>query len=98
GPPENLVKTIFMSNCFSAYPGYGSSTSHDRCHAEGPGFRFPNIGGGLDISGCPEVVDMGKSNNNCHQRTAGGILTLAEKAKRKCRFDRAAPCNSVVEG
>jgi hypothetical protein len=29
--------------------------------------------------------------NNCHQRTAGGILALAGKAKRKCRFDRATP-------
>ena len=34
---------------------------------------------------------MRKSNNNCYQRTVGGILALAGKAKRKCRFDRATP-------
>ena len=53
-------------------------------------FSFWEYRSKFDISGCPEVVDMTKSNNNCHQ-TVGGILALAGKAKRNCRFDRATP-------
>ena len=52
----------------------------------------------MDISGCPAVLDMRTPNNHCHQRTPGGILALAGKAKRKCRFDHATPYNLVVEG
>jgi hypothetical protein len=61
-------------------------------------FRFPNIGEGFGHKRMPEVVDTRKTNNNCHQSTAGGILALAGKAKRKCRFDHATPYNLVVEG